>query len=109
MYDSLSYRLKALVKVDLSRHEATVIVRGWFTSTNYRGLLPVIRRAHALPGHPIVVVDHGSAAVVDPAAADLLEAACRSLFHDHVRVPVTLVASPPGRHAATVVASPVAA
>lgn len=71
-------RLRTLIRVDLSRNSVLLQVRGCFTTTNYRALVPMIRRAHALPGHPVVVVDITSAQRVDPAAASLLEDACRA-------------------------------
>jgi hypothetical protein len=72
-------RLQALVRVDLSRSSAVIDVRGSFTTTNYRGLLPTIRRAHALPGHPSVTVDLTRAPFVDPKASELLMQACSAL------------------------------
>jgi hypothetical protein len=72
-------RLQALVRVDLSRNSAVIDVRGSFTTTNYRGLLPVIRRAHALPGHPSVTVDLTRAPFTDPKASELLTQACAAL------------------------------
>lgn len=72
-------RLQALVRVDLSRKSAVIDVRGSFTTTNYRGLLPVIRRAHALPGYPSVIVDLTRAPFTDPKASELLTQACSAL------------------------------
>lgn len=94
MYDSLFDRLQALVRVDLSQHTATVTIRGSFTTTNYRGLLPVIRRAHALPGAPLVRVDLTHATRVHPAAVGLLEADCRALFPGVDGLPVRVVGTP---------------
>jgi hypothetical protein len=72
-------RLQALVRVDLSRSSAVIDVRGSFTTTNYRGLLPVIRRAHALPGNPSITVDLTRAPFTDPKASELLMQACSAL------------------------------
>ena len=72
-------RLQALVGVDLSRNSAVIDVRGRFTTTNYRGLLPLIRRAHALPGQPFVIVDLTRAPFTDPKASELLTHACSAL------------------------------
>jgi hypothetical protein len=72
-------RLQALVRVDLSRSSAIIDVRGSFTTTNYRGLLPVTRRAHALPGHPSITVDLTRAPFTDPKASELLIQACSTV------------------------------
>ena len=91
MSDSLSDRLQARIRVDLLRNTATIFVRGRFTAINYRGLIPVIRRAHALPGHPLITIDITPTAGVDPLAADLLEAACGSLFPGYARLPLRII------------------
>jgi anti-anti-sigma regulatory factor len=75
----MNYKLRALIKIDLEDRSAGIHVTGCFTSTNYRALVPVIRRAYALPGHPEVTVDISRAKHVDPSAAALLEAACAAL------------------------------
>lgn len=74
MYD----RLLTLIRVDLTIHEATISIRGRLTTTNYRALLPLIKRAHALPGNPVVIIDLAPAASVDPHANRLLVEACHS-------------------------------
>lgn len=76
MYD----RLLTLIRVDLANNGATIFVRGRFTATNYRALVPLIRRAHALPGNPIVTVNITRASAVEPDAIRLLMDACRSAF-----------------------------
>lgn len=75
MYD----RLLTLIRVDLATNEATISVRGRFTTTNYRALVPLIRRARALPGNPTVTVDVSRAATVEADATRLLLEACHSL------------------------------
>lgn len=93
MYDSLFDRLQALVRVDLSRRTATITVRGCFTTTNYRGLLPVIRRAHALPGALSVTVDLCHATRIHPAAIGLLENECQAMFPHTAHIPVRIISS----------------
>lgn len=75
-------RLRALVRVDLPGNSVAIDVRGSFTTTNYRGLLPLIRRAHALPGHPTVTVNLTRAPFTDPKAFELLMQACAALPSD---------------------------
>lgn len=74
MYD----RLLTLIRVDLANNEAMISVRGRFTTTNYRALVPLIRRARALPGNPIVTIDISRAATVEADATRLLLEACHS-------------------------------
>lgn len=71
-------RLQTVVKVDLVRNSVVLHVKGAFTTTNCRALVPMIRRAYALPGNPAVTVDITSAQRVDSAAGVLLTAACNT-------------------------------
>lgn len=72
-------RLQTLVRVDLPAKSVVIDVRGSFTTTNYRGLLPLIRRAHALPGNPTVTVNLTRAPFTDSKAFELLTQACAVL------------------------------
>lgn len=89
MYD----RLLTLIKVDLAINEATISVRGRFTTTNYRALVPLIRRARALPGNPTVTVDVSRAATVEADATRLLLEACHSL-PPHLNAHIDLLGTP---------------
>jgi len=73
-------RLQTVIKVDLAHNSAVLQVTGSLTTTTYRALIPMIRRAHALPGHPVVTVDLTFARLIDPAATALLTTAYRALI-----------------------------
>ncbi|KNC17875.1 hypothetical protein AC792_13640 [Arthrobacter sp. RIT-PI-e] len=72
-------RLRTLIKVDLTHRTAVLQVTGHLTTINYRALIPIIRRAHALPGNPSITIDTTQARFLDPAAIGLLKDACRKL------------------------------
>lgn len=101
-------RLLTLIRVDLARNEATLFVRGRFTTTNYRALVPLIRRARALPGNPMITVDISRAASVDSGATRLLLEACYPIPPQMSPAPVRITA-PKAPSATSHVAPPVAA
>ena len=78
----MDYKLRVVVRVDIDRTHASILVSGCLTRHTQHALVPIIAKVQALlPGCPLTV-DLDSAEYIDPAALNQVQQAIARINSD---------------------------
>lgn len=93
----MEHQLRVLVRLDIDQSSARLEVTGCLTGTNYRALIPIIRRAGSLVSGLGVIVDLNRARHIEDDGLNNLNQYCAELSdgEDGTRVVVAVPANLP--------------